>query len=212
MLLFLAMSKHMIVICYRFVLVAHMHHSWHISIKQSVCLKQIVLDPLSRNTCRDIFTGLQPKWSISTPYGSNYVSPLTTLAVAARRTAAVAVASSEVIDNPDAGPTLEDTAEVVSQVDISDRLSNDHGPNGRTQEVDRDPVWVDPSFSSGLMLEPQQIMQIDVVHEVLMNQDQSSERAMVLSVVLANTVTQVQQLQTLSLLTEVCKIMSLMII
>lgn len=106
--------------------------------------------------------------------------------------AVVAKTDGEAIENPDASAAYESAPALSSEGRSSDHQSVDNGPPGSAQEEDWDSLWVDPRFSSGLMLDPQQLVGTDAVHEALINQDRSSERAIVLSAIMANTVTQVQ--------------------
>ncbi|GMH40369.1 hypothetical protein BSKO_08273 [Bryopsis sp. KO-2023] len=151
---------------------------------------EIVLDPFWGSSCRDIF-GTRPRWPLRAPWGSKSISPITTLAVSSRRTAAVSSLKGGV-DSPDEGATIEGTIVVaVSATDVQG--GNITGGNKLLeQEVSEvQEIWVDDQLLSALMLDELEVIEKDVLGLVGRDGDVDSERAVVVATVLANTVTQI---------------------
>lgn len=106
--------------------------------------------------------------------------------------ATVSMTLRAAIDDPDAGMSFNGDVMIArDSADVSSGDGEHRMPVGRPERV-----WVDNLLLSGLNLDLAQIVEKDVVQEVAENLDDDSERAVVLSVVLANTVTQVRAFLT----------------
>lgn len=102
--------------------------------------------------------------------------------------ATVATTLNVAVDNPDVGISFSGDVMIAHG---SPGRSNGSGEN--TMSVGKpERVWVDNLLLSGLDIEQNYILDKDVVQDVSERLDDASERPVVLSVVLANTVTQVR--------------------
>lgn len=161
------------------------HGDWSFSAPRGV---EIVVDH-SRSSCRDVFTGLRPRWVLRAPFGSSYISPLTSLFTSLKRTATVAMTLHGMVDDPDSGSTFQ--GDVLASTTPGQATGDHDIPVGDAQRV-----WVDAQMLAGLGLDQEQVVEEDVVWEVGAEMGEKEERAVILSVVLANTVTQVAAFET----------------